>query len=38
MTLEGNMVAVEKIYNEQGLRAWVSYNTGAYKKFLPKDS
>jgi hypothetical protein len=38
MTLEGNMVAVERIYNEQGLRAWVSYNTGAYKKFLPKDS
>lgn len=37
MTLEGNMVAVEKIYNEQGLRAWVSYTSGAYKKFLTKD-
>lgn len=33
-TLEGNMKAVEKIYNEQGLNAWVSYKTGAYKKFL----
>lgn len=35
MTLDGNMVAVEKIYNEQGLNAWVSYTTGRYKKFLP---
>ncbi len=33
-TLEGNMKAVEKIYKEQGLNAWVSYKTGAYKKFL----
>jgi len=37
MTLEGNMVAVERIYNEQGLKAWVSYTSGAYLKFL-KDS
>jgi hypothetical protein len=37
MTLEGNMVAVERIYNEQGLKAWVSYKSGAYLKFL-KDS
>lgn len=34
LTLEGNMEAVEKIYKEQGLRAWVSYTNGAYKKFL----
>lgn len=34
MTLEGNMKAVEKIYKEQGLNAWVSYKSGAYKKFL----
>lgn len=33
-TLEGNMKQVEKIYKEQGLQAWVSYKTGAYKKFL----
>lgn len=37
MTLEGNMIAVEKIYKEQGLKAWVSYTSGAYKKFLPKS-
>ena len=34
LTLEGNMKIVEKIYREQGLRAWVSYKTGAYKKYL----
>lgn len=34
LTLEGNMEVVEKIYKEQGLRAWVSYKSGAYKKFL----
>ena len=34
MTLEGNMGAVEKIYKEQGLRAWVSYTTGRYKRFM----
>lgn len=34
LTLEGNMQAVEKIYKEQGLRAWVSYTTGRYKKYL----
>ena len=33
-TLEGNMEAVAKIYKEQGLRAWVSYNNGSYKKFM----
>ena len=37
LTLEGNMEAVEKIYNDQGLSAWVSYTSGAYKKFL-KDT
>jgi len=36
MTLEGNMLAVEKIYKNQGLEAWVSYTTGAYVKYLPK--
>ena len=34
LTREGNMEVVEKIYKEQGLRAWVSYKSGAYKKFL----
>ena len=33
-TLEGNMKAVERIYKEQGLNAWVSYKTGRYKQFL----
>lgn len=33
-TLEGNMKQVERIYKEQGLNAWVSYKTGAYKKYL----
>lgn len=33
-TIEGNMLAVEKIYKTQGLDAWVSYKTGAYKKYL----
>ena len=36
ITLEGNMEAVERIYKEQGLKAWVSYTTGRYKKFMPK--
>jgi len=34
MTLSGNMAQVEKIYKTQGLNAWVSYKTGAYKKYL----
>lgn len=34
LTLEGNMKKVEKIYKSQGLNAWVSYTSGAYKKFL----
>ena len=34
MTLEGNMKAVEKIYKSQGLKAWMSYVNGGYKKFL----
>jgi hypothetical protein len=34
LTLEGNMKALEKIYKEQGLNAWVSYKTGAYKRYL----
>lgn len=34
LTLEGNMKATEKIYKEQGLNAWISYSSGAYKRFL----
>lgn len=34
LTLEGNMEAIEKIYKTQGLTAWVSYKTGAYKKYI----
>lgn len=34
LTLAGNMEAAEKIYKTQGLNAWVSYTSGAYKKFL----
>ena len=34
MTLEGAMEIVEKKYKEEGLEAWVSYTSGAYKKFL----
>lgn len=34
LTLEGNMLAVAKIYKSQGLNAWVSYKTGSYKKYL----
>lgn len=34
MTLEGNMKATAYIYKTQGLNAWVSYRTGAYKQFL----
>lgn len=34
MTKEGSIPYIEKIYKTQGLNAWVSYKTGAYKKFL----
>lgn len=34
LTLEGNMKAVEKVYKEQGLNAWVSYKNKAYLKYL----
>lgn len=34
LTLEGNMKAIEKVYDTQGLNAWVSYSTGRYKKYL----
>jgi hypothetical protein len=34
LTLEGNMKAVERIYQEQGLNAWVSWKSGAYKQYL----
>lgn len=35
-TMEGNMAAIERIYKTQGLEAWVSYTSGAYKKFMPR--
>lgn len=34
LTLEGNMTQVALKYEQQGLNAWVSYKTGAYKKFM----
>lgn len=34
MTLEHNLNLIEQKYKEQGLNAWVSYKTGAYKKYL----
>lgn len=34
LTLAGNMEEVEKKYKTQGLNAWVSYSSGAYKNFL----
>ncbi len=34
LTLEGNMAEVEKRYKTQGLNAWVSYSSGAYKKYM----
>jgi hypothetical protein len=33
-TVEGTLVAIERIYKTQGLNAWVSYKTGRYKKYL----
>jgi len=34
MTKEGSIPYIEKIYKEQGLRAWVSFNNKKYKEFL----
>jgi len=34
MTEIGSIPFIEKIYKTQGLNAWVSYKTGAYKKYL----
>jgi len=34
LTKEGSIPYIEKIYKEQGLRAWVSYSKGYYKKYL----
>lgn len=31
-----NMQAARKIYDVQGLRAWTTFNTGAYKAYLPR--
>lgn len=33
-TLEGNMAEAKKKYKTQGLKAWASYTSGRYKKFL----
>lgn len=34
LTLNGAMEAIEQKYKDQGLNAWVSYQTGAYKKYM----
>lgn len=34
MTLDGNMKAVEKVYKEQGLNAWVSYKNKKYLRYM----
>lgn len=34
LTKEGSIPYIEKIYKEQGLRAWVSFNNKKYKQFL----
>jgi hypothetical protein len=34
LTEIGSIPYIEKIYKEQGLKAWVSYRNGGYKKFL----
>jgi hypothetical protein len=34
MTEEGQIIAIEKIYKKQGLRAWASFNNKQYLKFL----
>lgn len=34
LTKEGSLPYIEKIYKTQGFNAWVSYKSGAYKKFL----
>lgn len=35
-TPEGCFMAARKVYEQQGKRAWVAYNTGAYKKYLAR--
>ena len=32
--VDKNIEAAKKIYDKQGLQAWVVYNTGAYKRYL----
>ena len=34
MNLDGAMKALEKKYKTEGLTAWVSYTSGAYKRFM----
>jgi hypothetical protein len=34
LTKEGSIPYIEKIYKEQGLRAWVSFNNKKYKVYL----
>jgi len=34
LTKEGSIPYIEKIYKEQGLKAWVSFKNNKYKEFL----
>jgi hypothetical protein len=34
LTKEGSIPYIEKIYKEQGIRAWISFQNKGYKKFL----
>lgn len=34
LTIEGNLKEAKKILDTQGLKAWVVYKTGVYKKYL----
>lgn len=34
LTSEGNLKAIEKVYNSQGLQAWASFNNKSYIAFM----
>lgn len=34
LTIDGNLKAAKERLDEQGLRAWTVYRTGAYKKYM----
>jgi len=36
MTVDGSIASAQVKYDTQGKNAWVSYKTGAYKKYLPE--